>query len=163
MRPPTLLALLFACLALVLAALPAFAQPFIPPGREQQVLALFAPYTLGGPVADGFSLRKVAIEGGTIRILLLGAQGATAEARLEPRRDAPEGSRSFRFVRSPDEGAAAHAFDALLARVQENDRGDLYPPAAAPRFTRAVYIGLAAALLVLGLAGALWRRRKPAS
>ena len=92
--------------------------------------------------------------------------GATATAQMEPRRDAKEGSQSFRFVRSPDEGAAAAAFDLLFARVRENDEGGIYGDSVggAPEAPSRVLFGaLAAALIVLALGGALWRRRKAAS
>ncbi|NOY93490.1 MAG: hypothetical protein GXP55_20085 [Deltaproteobacteria bacterium] len=99
------------------------AQPVIQAGREQEVLALFAPYRLGGELPGGARLMNVAIqqssitatverEGHAARLVLLHPQAATSSTST---------SLSFSLRIEGDEQARAAAL-LLMEAVRRNDR-----------------------------------------
>jgi hypothetical protein len=119
-------------LALMLAAITASAAgPVLESGREREVLALFAPYTLGGEVTQGEKLWDVRIQATEIVVALRGAGGDRPSLRLVHSSEAPSGaekSASFAIVRlMPDTDRAGMAASRLLLEaVQRNDRGGFW-------------------------------------
>ncbi len=113
-------------MVLCLGPAPAHAQlgevPVIEAGREQEVLALFAPYGLGDEVRPGWRLSDVRIEQTRIVARLAGPDEAEVEVRLEhpdEAEDARAETRSF-AVGWQGEAEAARAVAEAVAR---NDRG----------------------------------------
>ncbi len=106
-------------------------------GQERAVLALFAPYTLGGEVSGGFRLWDIAIESKEIRVGLKGPGERSGRLELvhpEERGLPREAPRSAHFaVRRGDSGdvEARAAEDALIEALKRNDRESLWadPPA----------------------------------
>lgn len=102
------------------------ARPVIPPEREAEVQALLRPHQLGDEVAPGWWLQSIAIDKATVRVVLVGPEGARAELALDHPDYAPPGSRpspSFALstpARPPGSDAALDALHAALAR---NDDG----------------------------------------
>lgn len=123
---------LTAALAAV-APVGARAQPLIGPGQEQRVLALFAPYELGGEVRDGFALWNVAIEHDCITVTLRARNGRETTLTLRHPDDAPDGaSRTASFAAIEDgstDADARAARRALLEAVRRNDDGSFWPRA----------------------------------
>lgn len=111
------------------AALTAEAQTVhvIGPGREGEVVGLFAPHALGDEVRDGYRLRGVAIDRGVVRATL-GRGERTATVELHHPEAAPEDaprSASFAFVvEAPDEARVAAR--ALVDAVRANDDGSFW-------------------------------------
>lgn len=107
----------------------------IGPGREGDVLALFAPYRLGDEVAAGWRLGGVNIEARRVVATLSPPEGEAATLTLElaDRPDARARSASFALMRGgAAEGAAA--LDALERAVREHDHGGIAAtPAASSR------------------------------
>lgn len=123
---------LVACLALAAVWLAAAtgradadSAPSLEAGREAEVLALFAPFTLGGEVTPGWRLMDVAIGARSIRCVVEAPAGGRAAMTLAHPSSAPGArtSRSFAIVLEPD-GHAALA--ALAARVVANDPGGFF-------------------------------------
>lgn len=106
----------------------------IGPGHEARVLALFAPYTLGGEVATGHRLWGVAIERTRVNVTLRAADGREATLALQHPDDTirPDGrSRSFAIVHGSEPGDAAQAARrALAAAVVRNDTGGFWEETA---------------------------------
>ncbi|MDI3284135.1 hypothetical protein [Polyangium sp. 15x6] len=135
------LSFLLFVLALVLWAPRALAHPYmLPGGREKDVLALFAPFTLGKEIAAGFALWNVSIEQQRIVVGLREPKGREARVTLvHPEDEAarPEAPRSSSFVAvrdSTEDPAAEKAVATLLEALARNDRGGLWiePPRAKP-------------------------------
>ncbi len=121
------------CAALALAPGRARAQ-VIGPGQEAAVLALFAPYELGGEVAAGFALWGVSIQRDHIVVTLRASDERETRITLRHPDTAPEDaprSTSFAAVASgeSDEGARA-ARAALLDAIRRNDHGGFWERAA---------------------------------
>ena len=137
------LSFLLFVLALVSWAHPASAHPYmLPGGREKDILALFAPFTLGKEVAAGFALWNVSIEQQRIVVGLREPKGREARITLvHPDDDAarPEAPRSSSFVaaREPTgDPEVEKAVAALLGALAQNDLGGLWiepRPRAVPR------------------------------
>ena len=113
----------------------AVAAPVIESGREKEVLALFAPYELGGEVVSGWKLMNVRVAPDAIGVELEGPNGKTASFRLvHPDTAVPAAprTRSFAVIR---ESAADQAIAPLVVAVRRNDAGGFWKdaPAAAPR------------------------------
>ncbi|MRG91397.1 hypothetical protein [Polyangium spumosum] len=135
------LSFLLFVLALVLWPERASAHPYkLPGGREKDVLALFAPFTLGKEVAAGFSLWNVSIEPQRILVGLREPKGREVKFSLvHPEDDAarPDAPRSSSFVvlqeRSGDP-AAEKAITTLAEALARNDHGGLWiePPRPKP-------------------------------
>jgi hypothetical protein len=106
----------------------------IGPGHEARVLALFAPYTLGGEVAGGHRLWGVAIARTHVNVTLRAADGSEATLALKHpddtmRRDARSGS--FAIVYGSEPGRAAlDARRALVAAIVRNDAGGFWEETA---------------------------------
>ncbi|TKC92987.1 hypothetical protein [Polyangium fumosum] len=137
------LSFLLFVLALVSWAPAASAHPYrLPGGREKDVLALFAPFTLGTEIAAGFALWNVSIEQQRIVVSLHEPKGREVKLSLvhpdddAARPDAPRSS-SFVAVRDPTgDPDAEKAVAKLLEALARNDHGDLWiepRPRAAPR------------------------------
>lgn len=131
------LALGVAALSLALSAAPcgAGAQALtIGPGQERTVLALFAPYSLGGEVAEGFALWNVSIESSRLVVKLRASDGREVTIQLRRRSllsDAVAHTSSFAIARSGATGAAPdRAYAALVAAITRNDRGAFWGSAA---------------------------------
>lgn len=164
----TVLALL-ACLD----ARPARAQPtggVIESGREEEVLALFAPHRMGEPVARGHRMGSVRIQRERIVVELVPTAGEPFDALvLRSAADAPKGARthgSFWLERSEGLSADARAaVQALEAAVRANDPGGLFTkvpddegPDREPD-TVPLWLGIAALLAAAG-GWDLWRRAR---
>ncbi|MEZ4222709.1 MAG: hypothetical protein R3B13_17335 [Polyangiaceae bacterium] len=167
--------------ALAITLLPAVAQAqtaILRGGREREVLALFAPYTLGAEVADGVKLWNVRVEPERIVVELAGATPASFSLEHPSRASGKERSKSFVVRRdaSANAGAARDAVDRLVARVQANDTTDFWdtqqresgagpiPSGPSARFRGAVGSALITglfALFALGLAKVRLRRKAP--
>lgn len=159
------LSLLLFVLALVSWAPRALAHPYmLPGGREKDVLALFAPYTLGKEVAAGFALWNVSIEQQRILVGLREPGGREARITLvhpeddAARPDAPRSS-SFVAVHGPaGDPAAEKAVATLLEALARNDQGGLWiapRPRAAPRSSGAAPIPARVAAYAAGQWGDL--------
>ncbi|MCC6647133.1 MAG: hypothetical protein IT374_16365 [Polyangiaceae bacterium] len=99
--------------------------PSIEAGREAEILALFAPISLGAEVTPGWRLMNVEVGARAIRCVVDGPGGAHATLTLSHPSSAPDAraSRSFALVAEP---AGHAALDALEARVMANDRGGFF-------------------------------------
>jgi len=169
------------CVALICVALPAAAleaTPVIEPGREVEVLQLFAPHTLETELAGGFRLENVSIRPTEIVVELRRTDGATASVRLQ-RRGTPgtrEESRSFALARdaSATAGAAKPAADLLVAAVKRNDRGSFWraeartgpvhgsAPPEVLRVPLSLALGVPAGIFALTALAMLFSSRRPA-
>ncbi|MDI1449364.1 hypothetical protein [Polyangium sp. 6x1] len=127
------LSFLLFVLALVVWAPRAFAHPYmLPGGREKDVLALFAPFTLGKEIDAGFALWNVSIEQQRIVVGLREPKGREARLSLvhpedtAARAEAPRSS-SFVALRDPTgDPAAEKAVTTLLEALARNDHGGLW-------------------------------------
>ncbi len=119
---------LSALLGTALVASAAAAQaPVIGPGREDEVMALFAPYGLGERVAPGWTLDSVELEPTRIRAIMRSDEGL-ASLTLEHPSNAPEGavsSPSFAVIQEGDPRSQA-ARATLMRALRVNDRGDFW-------------------------------------
>jgi hypothetical protein len=166
-----LLALLGFLLASLVLTPVALADPaFLRQGREQDALALFAPYTLGGPVLAGFALWDVAIQASRIDVTLQGPDNRRARLSLvhpEDRSAPADAPRTAHFrivegVENDPEGQAAAR--ALGEAVRRNDQRSLWEAPALEPVPKEGAVGRATAnfmnrwgridgvLLLLGLA-----------
>jgi len=137
--------------------------PIIEAGREDETLALFAPYTLTGEVSDGFRLMNVRIEATYIACELVGPGDDTASVRLEHpdyADDSDGETASFAVRREASSDAGRRAADAIYAAILENDpggfhrrRAQLPPPSAARPIERLLGSGWAIDGMVLCLLG----------
>lgn len=153
--------------------------PVIGPGREAEITALAAPFTLGGEITAGWTLQSIAIEPTTIRFVLQAAAGdETAALTLHHPNSGPNGARPLpSFVLTEEGGPESAAARAALARALEaNDDGRFWEravrvdahsgeraPAAAGCLYRTSPVGpvaIAAGALVVGVL-ALFARRRP--
>ena len=112
----------------VLMAPSAKGEPIIEPGREQEVLALFAPYALGKEVTPGWRLWGVNINRSNIKVSVRGPEDRDVGFLLDhPDREQKPDARSKSFAISLSEparaGPAKGPIDALVAAVQKNDNG----------------------------------------
>lgn len=100
----------------------------IEPGREREVLALFAPYELGREVKDGWKLWNVGIARQSIQVELRGPNELKAFLTLTERVDASEASASFGITRDAGcvSGPARPAADSLVAALGKNDAGGFW-------------------------------------
>ena len=105
----------------------ASAQPLVPPGHEDEVMALFAPYELGEEVTDGYALWGARIERDRIEVTVRGPSGVEPSFVLLHRvvHVGHERTASFAVARDAQarEGAAAAVAEALIAAVRANDDG----------------------------------------
>jgi hypothetical protein len=123
----------------VAGATPAAAQlgevPIIEAGREDEIVALFAPYTLTGEVAAGYRLMNVRAPATHIVCELIGPSGEPATLRLDhpDHADEPDSrTASFAVTREADGASGQRALDALFAAVEVNDRGHFFRRRARP-------------------------------
>jgi hypothetical protein len=133
-----LLALAFVLLTLLLprfavAAPPGAssdARPVIVPGREQEIVALFAPYDFGDEPAPeqspGWTLHSFDIDVGTIVVWLAGPQERYAKFTLDHLDHSPPQARTLtgfavKVVEQPQGSEAA--IEALVETIEANDRG----------------------------------------
>jgi hypothetical protein len=129
------LAIVVALGAWIGLAPPVFAQAYaIGPGHEARVLALFAPYTLGGEVTAGHRLWGVAIERTRVKITLRAVDGSDATLTLQHpdetvRSDARTASFAVVFGDEPGSGAVA-ARRALTAAITRHDAGGFWEATA---------------------------------
>ena len=111
-------------------ALEALAQPRIAPGREADVMQLFAPYELGDEVAAGYALWNISIETDRVEVQVRGPEGVAPSLVLRHRAaiETDERTRSFAIARAAHarDGPAGAAADALIARVTANDDGSFW-------------------------------------
>ena len=128
-RVHRILAAIAALLVLTVVSRRALAIPVIEPGREPEIVALFAPYTLGGDVAPGLRLMWIYVETTHIRAVVESPDGAAATLRLDHSSRAPAagllGAPSESFVIS-GEPTGHPALEALARAVRDNDRGGFW-------------------------------------
>lgn len=122
-------ALLLLLLALLLPRVVLAERPMIPPGREQEILALFEPHALQDELAPGWKLHSFAIDRATIDVWLAGPEGAFAKLTLDHPEYGPEGARqlqgfSLAIVAEPPGSEAAIA--ELIATIERNDHGQFW-------------------------------------
>jgi len=140
----------------------------IGPGNEARVLALFAPYTLGGEVAAGHRLWGVSIERTRVHITLRAADGSEATLALQHPDDTLRSdarTESFAVVFGPEPGSAAMAARrALVTAITRHDAGNFWSETAGTTTEASSPIGdgllqiAFLALLSLFLAGRLLAR-----
>jgi hypothetical protein len=118
-----------AILALLLAVCStAEATPVIAAGREKEVMALFAPHTLGHEVVAGWKLMNVRVQPDNIAVELAGPGGAFASFRLLHPDAAPSDAvrtPSFAVVRETP-AAADQAIAPLVVALRKNDKGGFW-------------------------------------
>ncbi len=132
LRAPWVLAVVLCALGVTSAA--QAQEPSIGPGQERNVLALFAPHTLGAEVARGFALWGVSIERTRVVVTLRASGGRDVTVTLlhpDFGQGAVARTRSFAVLRSGAAGLDADAaFRALLIALTRNDRGHFWGAAA---------------------------------
>lgn len=152
----------------------------IPPGRETQVQALFAPYRIGDALPGGFRLVKIAIREGDVEPQLVGPEDEQVVIRVtHPGAAAPTARHVGELrmtVLSGGSARAGPAIERLAEAVTRNARNvdTLWfrsmtpglPPPPPPRLQRRAWALLAvtlvsAALTVFSVAW-LVRRSRPA-
>ena len=104
-------------------------RPVIPPGREDEILALLDPHKLGDELAPGWTLHSFSIDSGTIHFWVAGPDGAFAQLSLDHPEHAPPNSRQLEgfalaIVGEPAGSEAAVA--ELTATIERNDDGDFW-------------------------------------
>jgi hypothetical protein len=124
-----MLALVFILLTLLLPRAATASGPAIPPGREQDILALFQPYALGDDLDPGWSLYSFSIDRATVHVWVAGPSEAFAHLTLDHIDAAPEGSQrlegfALTIVDSPPGSEAAVA--ELRATIKRNDDGSFW-------------------------------------
>ncbi|MGB1275224.1 MAG: hypothetical protein ACPG77_05690, partial [Nannocystaceae bacterium] len=99
------LARLFACLLLigvVLGQLTPVAhasnEPVIEGGREAEVVGLFAPYRLGGPVVDGWVLTRIDIQPTRIAVMGVGPDGEPVAVMFDHPSRGPDDHQTPSFI-----------------------------------------------------------------
>ncbi len=130
-RPRHPLFLVFLFFALMLVTVQAFAGPHVlRSGREKEVLALFAPYSLGSNVQGDWKLWSVSIEAQKIVVGLRAAGGREERFSLVHPDDAPQTpqrSQSFVLVRSSSKNPSSDpAVDKVLETLAKNDTGGFW-------------------------------------
>jgi len=154
-------------LAGVLPAAPALADQVIGPGREPQVLALFAPSGMGDEVVRGYRLGAVAIRPREIEVSLEERTPSTPpsaplvvrlvahDAPLPDGMDAIAESESF--VLAADSALAGPQRAALVqlgARVRQNDHGRFWTEVASVQADESALDGAGFGTLALYAGGA---------
>ncbi len=110
------------------------AAPAIPPGREADILALFAPLQDEGPVGEDVTLSGVRVGGHAIVVTLRHVSGATTQVTLTPVDDAVALGRAFHVrAASTDHTALQAAQKAVMAAVKSNDKGVFFRAGGAVR------------------------------
>ncbi len=130
-RRTWLLACVATCLLTLLASSSAWADDYvIKRGREAEVVALFAPYKLGGPPVDGWQLHSLNVEAHGIEVTLVSASTQSVQFVLEhpSRVDSEERTPSFAIVRGQhaEQGPGAEVVDEVIAAVAKNDPGGFW-------------------------------------
>jgi hypothetical protein len=124
-----ILAAALALLVLIGVSRSALAIPVIEPGREPEIVALFAPYALGEDVTPGLRLMWIKVEPTHIRAIVEDAGGPVATLRLDHTSRAPKdgriGERSESFVLS-GEPPGHPVLERLAGAVRGNDRGGFW-------------------------------------
>ena len=119
-------------LGVLLLSLSAMAQAqfhAIGPGREPDVLALFAPHSMGSEVVEGWTLDSVNIQPDSITVTLRGPADAETGLHLTYREPDTEANGSASFVvEERGEARFAPARDAILAALQDNDDATFWGP-----------------------------------
>jgi len=108
--------------ALFFAASATAQSSVIEPGREREVLALFAPYELAQEVTPGWKLWNVRVGAQAIELELVGPAGEVSLLRLTEAGDAAERSASFAIQRPQGNTAV----DGLVAALRKNDGGGFW-------------------------------------
>lgn len=103
----------------------------IPPGREADIRALAAPYTLGAEIVPGWSLHSIEIQPRTIHFHLRAGEAA-ARVTLDLPERAPAGAVALPSFALTEEGDASSldARAALVRAIRANDDGDFWATAA---------------------------------
>ena len=155
---------------LILLAAPVFV---IESGREQEIVALFSPVSLGGEVTPGWRLMNVRVQQTFIEIEIQGTD-QSAFVRLDHRdavADASERTPSFSVTRGDNakDGPGGEAASKVVALLRQNDRGGFWkqigtdpsaPPAPAPARRRGVVVPAIVAGVVVALIAALYVRKR---
>jgi hypothetical protein len=122
----TLLLLLF---TLLLPRLATAARPVIPPGREDEIIALLEPHALGDELAPGWTLHSFSIDTGTVNLWIAGPDDAHAHLSLDHLDYGPPGAQRLKgfalaIVEQPSGSEAAVA--ELVATLERNDHGQFW-------------------------------------
>ncbi|MFV8749165.1 hypothetical protein ACNOYE_01295 [Nannocystaceae bacterium ST9] len=129
-RVRTLVTILFMAILISIAARSAgAARPVIPPEREAEIEALFAPHRLGDELAPGWTLHSFAIETATIRVWLAGPDEDFAQLTLDHPDYAPPGSRpvrSFALSVVDQPSGSESAVAEIAASLERNDDGQFW-------------------------------------
>jgi hypothetical protein len=128
-RPRILFA--FLLFSLLLVSFEAWAGRYVlRAGREKDILALFAPYTLGSKVAGTWNLWSISIEPRRIDLALREINGHEEHFSLvhpEDATDKSEQTKSFAFVRSSSKDASLQqAASLLFSAANEHDIGGFW-------------------------------------
>lgn len=120
------LALLVTLAGLLLSRPVMASRPVIPPGREDQILALLDPHALGDELAPGWRLHSFTIEIATIHLWIAGPDDDFAHLTLDHPDHGPKGARRLpgfmlAIVAQPSGSEAAVA--ELTAAIVRNDDG----------------------------------------
>ncbi len=103
--------------------------PVIEPGREREVMALFAPYQAGGEPVEGWRLHSVQIQASSIHAVLSTEDGAAAKLVLDHVSNQPAevttGSFAIHFIGAQTPEAEA-ALRRVAGAVQRNDDGEFW-------------------------------------
>lgn len=113
--------------ALLLRASVTVAQPVIPPGQEERVLALLEPHGFGAAPVGGWCLEGVQIERSLVRITVAGPSETATLRLLHPDvSDGAERTASFVLERDGPSDAAKAALDPWVDAVRTNDDGSFW-------------------------------------
>ncbi|HLT38533.1 MAG TPA: hypothetical protein VK034_19735 [Enhygromyxa sp.] len=123
------LALLLLLITLLLPRPVSASRPVIPPGREDEILALFDPYGLGDEITPGWTLHSFSIDVATINVWLVGPDQAYVHLTLDhPDYGPPYKQRLDGFtlavVEQPPGSEAAIA--EITATIERNDDGEFW-------------------------------------
>ncbi len=102
-------------------------RPVIEAGREDEVMALFAPYRLNGELGEGWSLHRVEILATRIEVRGVASDGREAMFFLEhPSRTGRRDTPSFAVVVDTEHKPPRAFVEPLVAAVRSHDDGDFW-------------------------------------
>lgn len=105
----------------------AWAQPVIEPGRERDVVALFAPHGLGDEIAPGWKLWGIDVQRSKIRVSVRGKAGDRPCLVLRhPSAAPPDATRTKEFAVERLGSCPPAVARALASAVQSNERGGFW-------------------------------------
>lgn len=121
--------LLLVLITLLVPRLATASRPVIPPGREDQILALLDPYALGDELAPGWTLHSFSIDLATINLYIAGPNYAFAHVTLDHPDHGPPGARKldgFALAIVAQPATSEEAVAKLTAAIEANDDGEFW-------------------------------------